>query len=77
MSCLKAYCIDGSEPPLTTFKIRDSEKCCTIDYIFHSPNLPVSAILDIPKKIDFGPVGLPCEVYPSDHIALYAQFVVK
>ena len=66
----------GSEPNWTTWKIRDAVKKKTIDFIFHDKESawqPVDA-WDIPRSGIDEEVALPCERYPSDHLALAVKF---
>ena len=71
----------SEEPLFTTWKFRDDgkEKIATIDYIFLSRSklLVPYELLELPTKLQIGPSGLPCELYPSDHIALSAKFYWK
>jgi len=65
------------EPEWTTWKIRDEVKKKTIDFIFHDQRSswkPVD-VWKIPENhlID-EEVALPCESYPSDHLALATTF---
>lgn len=61
----------GNEVPYTTWKIReDGEHVETLDYIFHTPNLEVDAVLDCPSGDDIGENRLPSPAYASDHFSL-------
>ena len=70
------------EPDFTTYKIRHGEgaKKHTIDYIWlgqscnEQNKLVVSASWSLPTTQDIGERGLPCEKYPSDHLAIAAKF---
>jgi len=65
------------EPAWTTWKIRDKVKKTTIDFVFHDAGSkwkPVD-VWQIPDESQIDPeVALPCEKYPSDHLALAAKF---
>lgn len=69
-----AYGPDGaeSEPEFTTWKFRPSGECKhTIDYIWYrASHLEARRLLALPSEADIGDNALPCEVYPSDHLAL-------
>lgn len=76
---------DGSLPAppgehFTTWKFRvsshggESEKRAVIDYIFHSPALRPVARWAHPTTQSIGPDGLPCALYPSDHLAIAVTF---
>lgn len=70
---------DGVEP-WSTFKTRTTsgkpkKTLRTIDYVWYTTsNLEVSRLLSIP---DIEEPGLPCETYPSDHLALVVDFKVE
>ena len=60
--------------PFTTFT-RDFTGC--LDYIFYDPRrLAVSCLLDLPSaEVLSAQAGtLPNQIYPSDHLALLAEF---
>ena len=72
-----AYPLPGSscESGWTTWKRRGAaEVKHTIDYIFHSANLRVTGLLAPPKDADLEPARLPGFRYPSDHLAIMAEF---
>ena len=60
------------EPPLTSWKFRESGECkYTIDYIWASlERVRVNSVWKVPTEEEIGENGLPCAEYPSDHIAL-------
>lgn len=66
------------EPEFTNYT---SDFIGTLDYIFFSKaELETSSLLDLPEKKDlekFLPVGCPNEVYGSDHLALFSEFIYK
>jgi mRNA deadenylase 3'-5' endonuclease subunit Ccr4 len=67
-----AYRTEDAEP-FSTYKLRPIdgkpvEFRRTIDYIFHSKDLNVRSLLEIPSDIPHP--GLPSINYPSDHLAL-------
>mmetsp|Transcript_52028 Transcript_52028/g.111349 ORF Transcript_52028/g.111349 Transcript_52028/m.111349 type:complete len:395 (-) Transcript_52028:19-1203(-) len=67
----------GEELGYTTWKRRgDKEIKHTIDYIFASPSLEVCKVLAPPLESDIVPERLPGWQYPSDHIALIAEFKI-
>lgn len=47
-----------------------------IDYLWHSPHLRPHSVLRPPEDGDVPPERLPCAAYPSDHVALCAEFSV-
>ena len=69
----------NSNNTCTTYKQRHGNTIMrTIDYIFSNRDLAPVKILDTPTKEQLLeiPTGLPCSGYPSDHIALFAEFVI-
>ena len=70
------YGADGSEPEFTSWKIRpEVESKYTIDYIWYRPDaLSLKRIWGLPSSAAIGEAALPCAKYPSDHIALCAEF---
>jgi len=59
----------------STWKLRgadDAPQC--VDYIFHSPGLRPTSLLTPPNAKDLDAARLPGFRYPSDHIALAAEF---
>lgn len=77
------HLMNNHEPPYTTWKFKsreshnEKEESRTIDYIFYRSNrLNPIAYLDIPSKAAIGPNGLPCAIYPSDHLALQSIFLI-
>jgi len=76
----------AGEPPFTSFKMRGEshnggaggKMMYTIDYIWYSHALlSVQSLLSIPDEETIGPAGLPNLKYPSDHLAVMAEFMVK
>ena len=69
----------GKEPELTSWKFRPKgEAKYTIDYIWYTVGLlQVKAVSEIPTEGDIGENGMPGWTYPSDHVALCAQFAFK
>jgi hypothetical protein len=65
----------GSEPAYTTWKVRppNHEAKMTIDFIFHSPKLTPIRKYGLPELVY---PGLPNSNYPSDHLALAAEFLL-
>lgn len=68
-----------SEPPYTTWKIREEgEVCHTIDYVFYSQDsFTVEAVLDFPTGEEIGEGRVPSFGYPSDHFSLVCDFRFK
>ena len=68
-----------SEPPYTTWKIREEgEVCHTIDYVFFSQDtFTVEAVLDFPTGEEIGEGRVPSFGYPSDHFSLVCDFRFK
>lgn len=76
-SAYKLLSADGqSEPPYTTWKIRQSgESCHTLDYIWYSRRaLSVRSALGLLTEEQVGPGRLPSFNYPSDHLSLVCDF---
>ncbi|KNC77370.1 hypothetical protein SARC_10168 [Sphaeroforma arctica JP610] len=70
----------GKEPPHTTLKHRPPiTRRRTIDYIFYSTQhfKSPSSVLRIPSEEEVGEAFLPCERYPSDHIAIMSVLVLR
>ncbi|XP_041379061.1 LOW QUALITY PROTEIN: nocturnin-like, partial [Gigantopelta aegis] len=67
-----AYKREGSEPNFTVWKCSASGNVkLPADYIWYSSqSLKLVSILDIPPEDVIGCSGLPCQHYPSHHIAL-------
>ena len=67
-----------NEPEFTSWKFRDKEYKYTIDYIWYCMNgkLCVENVWDILTSEDISQAGLPCENYPSDHVALCTEFSI-
>ncbi|GBL82558.1 Nocturnin [Araneus ventricosus] len=68
-----------SEPPYTTWKIReDGEYCQTLDYIFYTSNsFDVESVLHLPTAEDIGEGRVPSYRYPSDHFSLVTDLVLN
>lgn len=64
------------EPPISCY---NKNIISTVDYIFYSGNMEVLRTLNIPDlnyiAQDLGP--MPNELYPSDHLSLAADFLIK
>ena len=65
----------SSEPPYTTWKFRNDgvEKMSCIDYIWISEcvsQLAAFELRTLPTTSEIGAKGLPCLMYPSDHLSL-------
>lgn len=60
--------------PYSTYKKRETEICRTIDFIFFQ-GLKVLKLLEIPP-IETLTVRLPAPNYPSDHLAIMAEFLL-
>ena len=76
-----ATALGGKEPAWSTWKVRKKsgdtiESKHTIDYILHSPELRVKKVLLAPDDEVIGEGRLPDWSYPSDHIALAAEFTL-
>lgn len=72
-----AYKVSGSEPPYTSWKIREreGEVMHTIDYMFYTKHkLTVSSLLNMPVEKDIGENRVPSMSYPSDHFSLVSDF---
>eukprot|EP00301_Raphidiophrys_heterophryoidea_P021746 c6082_g1_i1.p1 GENE.c6082_g1_i1~~c6082_g1_i1.p1 ORF type:complete len:333 (+),score=51.20 c6082_g1_i1:86-1000(+) len=67
-----------TEPSFTTWKVRvgdykAGEAKMTIDYIMYSAKkFRCTHVLSLPSEADIGKTALPCEAYPSDHLAILA-----
>lgn len=68
----------GNEPEFTSWKFREeNELKYTIDYIWYCPeNLHVERLWDLPISKEVCEAGLPCKLYPSDHVALCTEFTI-
>ena len=86
VSAYRSLSADGLEPPYTTWKIRGSqdntaplvEVAHTIDYIWHTKQkLAVHSLLEFPSGEEIGENRLPSAQYPSDHLALVADFIIS
>eukprot|EP00736_Rhodelphis_marinus_P008072 Rmarinus@m.13443 len=77
MSLKWAY--EGQDLKYTTWKHRSTEGDVKhiIDYIFHSPQLSVSAVLDVPEETTVPDNRFPNSVFPSDHVAVGCEFYWK
>ena len=66
----------GDEPSFTSWKFRPSkESKYTIDYIWYTPGrLCMTGVWGIPSEEDIGKTALPNFGYPSDHVAIGANF---
>lgn len=65
----------GNNPEFTTWKIRPGKEVKhTIDYVWYSQNLSVTACLKVPESDCVPDVRLPCLQYPSDHVSLVFDF---
>ena len=72
-----AVACGGQEPAWSTWKKRgESEAKHTIDYILASPDVEVRRVLLAPDEATVEVGRLPCFKYPSDHIAIAAEFNV-
>ena len=71
-----AYKTDDTE--YTTWKVREQggEQKNTLDYIFHSKGVEVTATLDMPTEEQVGAERLPSLAFPSDHLSLVADFLL-
>ena len=69
--------MNNKENDYTTWKIReDGEHIQTLDYIFHTPELRVESVLEMPEETSFRrnyPERLPNLAYASDHFSLVAD----
>ena len=69
---------DEQEPKYTTWKVRDTEVCRTIDYIWYSrKGLKVSSVLNMASEEEVGEGRLPSSRYPSDHLSLVCDLIVQ
>lgn len=61
----------------STWKFRPAgEKRSLIDYVWWQPGEHVLYLTDVwsmPREEDIGEHGLPCGLYPSDHLAVWAR----
>lgn len=75
----KAELSAASEPPYTTWKIREEgEVCHTIDYVFYSKDqITVKNCLMFPSGDEISPDRTPCYQYPSDHFSLVCDFELQ
>jgi len=77
MRLVSAYDLHYPGQFFTTFKRRDVVNKRTIDYIWYSPAcLTPTHLLSLPTEAEL-PEMLPAADYPSDHLALLAQFVLR
>lgn len=69
----------ASEPPYTTWKIREEgEVCHTIDYVFYSKDqITVKNCLMFPSGEELSPDRTPSYQYPSDHFSLLCDFELQ
>lgn len=65
---------DSKMEPFTTLKKRKSLVKHCIDYLWYSKEISVNGLLEIPLESDL-PDLLPCRAYPSDHLAILADFI--
>lgn len=69
---------EGQEPKYTTWKVRDTEVCRTIDYIWYTKKgLKVKSILNMPSEDEIGKGRLPSFRYPSDHLSLVCDMILE
>ncbi|XP_046354073.1 nocturnin-like isoform X1 [Haliotis rufescens] len=74
---------DGSEIPFTTWKVRGGitgkkELSRTIDYVWFTPSkIGLKSVLMMPTVHEIGENRLPSHTYPSDHLSLVCDFVLK
>lgn len=62
------------QEPYTTVKTRDNKQVIhPIDYIFVNPACKVVEVYQIPDRKDLPDLGLPCENYGSDHLAIASK----
>ena len=73
-----SYRTGSGEPEFTSWKIRAEGECkYTIDYIWYSHEvLRVKKVWAVPSSDAIGKAALPCMKYPSDHVALCAEFTI-
>ena len=67
----------SAEEEFTTWKFRScGESRRTIDYIWFSSQggLKPASRWQMPSQADIGPQGLPCDIYPSDHLSVCCDF---
>jgi nocturnin len=71
-----AYKTDDTD--YTTWKVREQggEQKNTLDCIFHSKGVEVTATLDMPTEEQVGAERLPSLAFPSDHLSLVADFLL-
>ena len=68
---------DHEEQDFTTWKIRETgEEKKVLDYIFHSPDLETTSVLEMPLEQDIGEDRLPSLKFPSDHLSLLAEIKI-
>ena len=69
---------DGQEPKYTTWKVRDTEVCRTIDYIWYTKKgLKVKSVLNMASEAEIGDGRLPSFRYPSDHLSLVCDMILE
>lgn len=69
---------EGQEPKYTTWKVRDTEVCRTIDYIWYTKKgLKVKSILNMASEEEVGVGRLPSFRYPSDHLSLVCDMILE
>lgn len=72
--------VRGKEPEWTSWKTRNvGELKYTIDFIMHnsSGSIQPKGVLDVMPDSVVGPTGFPSWDYPSDHVAMVADFVMR
>lgn len=68
-------CASADDPAFSTWKVRGAkESKHFIDYIWHSSGLHCANLLSTPTDDEVEPCRLPGPKYPSDHLAIGAQF---
>ena len=69
---------EGQEPEYTTWKVRETEVCRTIDYIWYTrKGVKVKSVLDVPKEEEVGAGRLPSFRYPSDHLSQVCDLILE
>ena len=69
---------EGQEPKYTTWKIRDTEVCRTIDYIWYTKKgFKVKSVLNMASEEEIGAEALPSFRYPSDHLSQVCDMIIE
>eukprot|EP01060_Flectonema_neradi_P003202 TRINITY_DN12049_c0_g1_i1.p1 TRINITY_DN12049_c0_g1~~TRINITY_DN12049_c0_g1_i1.p1 ORF type:complete len:622 (+),score=75.28 TRINITY_DN12049_c0_g1_i1:64-1866(+) len=66
---------ETNEPRFTNYNTKSNPPFMgTLDYIFHTSNLRVRSLVELPDYVDTKNLGIPSEISPADHFPLWAEF---